>query len=70
LRRGGCQGIILLAAIPSPIMIAQIHQSIGKYEPAIEAITVVMFCSLVLPRIARKPGKESSSISSPVPAQH
>ena len=59
---GGIYGIILLAwglaAIPSPIMIARIHQSMGKYGPAIDVITVVMLCSLVLPLIARKPTKE------------
>ena len=70
---GGIYGIILLAwglaAIPSPIMIAHIHQSIGKYEPAINVITIVMLCSLVLPLIARRPSNEHASAStSPIPA--
>src|SRR5215472_14987375 len=64
---GGIYGIILLAwglaAIPSPIMIAHIHQSIGKYVPAINVITVVMLCSLILPLIARRPSREPVSAS-------
>lgn len=64
---GGIYGIILLAwglaAIPSPIMIAHIHQSIGKYAPAIDVITVVMLCSLILPLIARRPSREPASAS-------
>jgi OFA family oxalate/formate antiporter-like MFS transporter len=59
---GGIYGIILLAwglaAIPSPIMIAHIHQSLGKYAPAVNVITIVMLCSLVLPLIARRPSRE------------
>ena len=70
---GGIYGIILLAwglaAIPSPIMIAHIHQNIGKYAPAISVITVVMLCSLVLPLIARRPTKAEAPVSAPsVPA--
>ena len=61
---GGIYGIILLAwglaAIPSPIMIAHIHQSLGKYAPAVNVITIVMLCSLILPLIARKPSRERS----------
>jgi len=56
---GGIYGIILLAwglaAIPSPIMIAHIHQDLGKYGPAINVITIVMLVSLILPLIARRP---------------
>jgi len=70
---GGIYGIILLAwglaAIPSPIMIAHIHQSLGKYAPAVNVITIVMLCSLVLPLIARRPSREEPSpAGSPIPA--
>lgn len=63
---GGVYGIILLAwglaAIPSPIMIAHIHQDIGKYAPAINMITIVMICSLVFPLIARRPSGERTGV--------
>ena len=70
---GGIYGIILLAwglaAIPSPIMIAHIHQSLGKYAPAVNIITIVMLCSLVLPLIARRPSSEQlTPTGSPIPA--
>jgi len=70
---GGIYGIILLAwglaAIPSPIMIAHIHQSLGKYAPAVNVITIVMLCSLVLPLIARRPSRDESSLAgTPIPA--
>ena len=70
---GGIYGIILLAwglaAIPSPIMIAHIHQSLGKYAPALNVITIVMLCSLVLPLIARRPSRDESSLAgTPIPA--
>jgi MFS transporter, OFA family, oxalate/formate antiporter len=61
---GGIYGIILLAwglaAIPTPIMIAHIHQDLGRYAPAIHVVTVVMLCSLVLPLIARRPAAKSA----------
>lgn len=54
---GGIYGIILLAwglaAIPSPIMIAHIHQNLGRYAPAINIITGVMVVSLIFPILAR-----------------
>jgi OFA family oxalate/formate antiporter-like MFS transporter len=63
---GGIYGIILLAwglaAIPSPIMIAHIHQDIGKYAPAINVITIVMVCSLIFPLIARRPSGERTGV--------
>ncbi len=70
---GGIYGIILLAwglaAIPSPIMIAHIHQSLGKYGPAVNVITIVMLCSLVLPLIARRPSREKAGLAgAPIPA--
>jgi OFA family oxalate/formate antiporter-like MFS transporter len=54
---GGIYGWILLAwgaaAVPSPIMIADIRQSTGGYGPAIRVIAIVMVCALVLPILAR-----------------
>jgi hypothetical protein len=39
-------------------MIARIHQEIGRYAPAVDAITVVMVVALVFPVLARwRPGK-------------
>jgi len=68
---GGIYGIILLAwglgAIPSPIMIARVHQQLGNYVPAINVITIVMICSLILPLIARRPGQKPAG--TPVAAE-
>ena len=68
---GGIYGIILLAwglaAVPTPIMIAHVHQNIGQYAPAIRVISVVMLCSLILPLIARRPSKPEP-VAEPVPA--
>jgi MFS transporter, OFA family, oxalate/formate antiporter len=68
---GGIYGIILLAwglaAVPTPIMIARIHQNIGQYAPAVKVISVVMLCSLILPLIARRPSKPEP-VAEPVPA--
>lgn len=54
---GGIYGIILLAwglaAIPSPIMIARIHQSLGKYAPAVQVITILMVVALIFPLLAQ-----------------
>jgi len=70
---GGIYGIILLAwglaAVPTPIMIARVHQNIGQYAPAIKVISIVMLCSLVLPLIARRPSKPEQVSREPVPAQ-
>jgi OFA family oxalate/formate antiporter-like MFS transporter len=61
---GGIYGIILLAwglgAIPSPIMIARIHQTQGTYAPAIHAVAILMLFSLALPLIARPPRKREA----------
>jgi MFS transporter, OFA family, oxalate/formate antiporter len=55
---GGIYGWILLAwgagAIPSPILIAKVHQSTGGYAPAIRIVAFVMVISLALPLLARK----------------
>lgn len=63
---GGIYGIVLLAwglaAVPSPIMIARIHQNLGRYAPAVDAITIVMVVALVFPVLARwRPGKSELS---------
>ena len=61
---GGIYGIILLAwglgAIPSPIMIARIHQTQGTYAPAIHAVAILMLFSLALPLMARPPKKREA----------
>jgi OFA family oxalate/formate antiporter-like MFS transporter len=61
---GGIYGIILLAwglgAIPSPIMIARIHQTQGTYAPAIHAVAILMLFSLALPLMARPPRKKET----------
>ena len=64
---GGIYGIILLAwglaAIPSPIMIAHIHQDLGRYAPAINVIAVVMLIALIFPLLARwRPVKPAATI--------
>jgi OFA family oxalate/formate antiporter-like MFS transporter len=55
---GGIYGWILLAwgagAIPSPILIAKVHQATGVYAPAIRIVAFVMVVSLALPLLARK----------------
>ncbi len=66
---GGIYGIVVLAwglgAIPSPIMIARIHQNLGKYAPAIHVIAIVMLCSLILPLVARRPSREQPAHQRP-----
>jgi MFS transporter, OFA family, oxalate/formate antiporter len=56
---GGIYGWILLAwgaaAIPSPILIARLRQTTGRYDQAIYIVAVVMVCALVLPLIVRRP---------------
>jgi MFS transporter, OFA family, oxalate/formate antiporter len=56
---GGIYGIILLAwgaaAIPSPIMIARLHQITGRFDTALHVIAVVMLISLMLPLFAKRP---------------
>jgi len=57
---GGIYGIILLAwgaaAIPSPIMIARLHQATGRFDTAIYVVAGVLVVSLILPLIAKPPG--------------
>ena len=69
---GGIYGMILLAwglaAVPSPIMIARIHQSLGKYAPAVQVITVVMVVALVFPILAQwRPGKTPGPAAAAIP---
>jgi OFA family oxalate/formate antiporter-like MFS transporter len=56
---GGIYGWILLAwgagAIPSPILIAHLRQTTGRYDTAIYTIAVVMFVALILPLTVRRP---------------
>ncbi len=70
---GGIYGIILLAwgaaAIPSPIMIAHLHQSTGAFDTSIYVIAGVLAVSLVLPLIAKRPtGKERLASAAVAPA--
>jgi MFS transporter, OFA family, oxalate/formate antiporter len=67
---GGIYGIILLAwgaaAIPSPIMIARLHQATGRFDTSIYVVAVVLACSLVLPLIAKRPQTKDVAQRSPV----
>jgi OFA family oxalate/formate antiporter-like MFS transporter len=56
---GGIYGWILLAwgagAIPSPILIARLRQTTGRYDQAIYTVAVVMLVATVLPLTVRRP---------------
>jgi MFS transporter, OFA family, oxalate/formate antiporter len=62
---GGIYGIVLFgwafASIPAPVMIAHIHQGLGRYAPAINIIAVVLVCAMVLPLLARRPMREAAA---------
>ncbi|HTM87879.1 MAG TPA: hypothetical protein VL155_06740, partial [Terriglobales bacterium] len=64
---GGIYGIILLAwgaaAIPSPIMIARLHEATGRFDTAIYVIAVVLLVSLALPLLARRPTRVPATTS-------
>jgi MFS transporter, OFA family, oxalate/formate antiporter len=66
---GGIYGIILLAwgaaAIPSPIMIARLHQATGRFNTSIYVVALVLAVSLILPLIAHRP-KRIEETGSPV----
>lgn len=68
---GGIYGIILFgwafAAIPAPVMIARIHQDLGRYAPAINVIAVMLVCAMALPLLARRPAREAA-VQQPEPA--
>lgn len=61
---GAIYGIILFgwafAAIPAPVMIARIHQNLGRYAPAINIVAGVLVCAMVLPLIIRRPMREAA----------
>jgi len=69
---GGIYGIILLAwgaaAIPSPIMIARLHQATGRFDTSIYVIAVVLAVSLVLPLIAKRPRAKDAAQRTPLPS--
>jgi OFA family oxalate/formate antiporter-like MFS transporter len=58
---GGIYGMILFGAnflgAWSPIVIAHVHQTLGRYAPAINVITIVLACSLILPVVTRSPNR-------------
>jgi OFA family oxalate/formate antiporter-like MFS transporter len=62
---GGIYGWILLAwgagAIPSPILIARLRQTTGRYDQAIYAVAGVMLVAIVLPLLVRRPTPPTSS---------
>jgi OFA family oxalate/formate antiporter-like MFS transporter len=66
---GGIYGWILLAwgaaAIPSPIMIARIHESTGTFSTAIYIVAAVMAVSIILPLIARRPDRDALAVREP-----
>ncbi len=61
---GGIYGWILLAwgagAIPSPILIAHLRQTTGRYDQAIYTVAVVMIVAIVLPLMVRRPAPPTS----------
>jgi MFS transporter, OFA family, oxalate/formate antiporter len=63
---GGIYGWILLAwgaaAIPSPIMIARLHQQTGAFSTAVYILAAVLACSLVLPLIAKRPDRDVRTV--------
>ena len=56
---GGIYGWILLAwgaaAIPSPILIARLRQTTGRYDEAIYIVAAVMLVAAALPLLVRPP---------------
>ena len=71
---GGVYGWILLAwavgAIPSPILIAQLRQTTGRYDQAIYALAVVMLVATLLPLAVRRPGSPAAKSVDAVPSGH
>jgi OFA family oxalate/formate antiporter-like MFS transporter len=57
---GGIYGFILLgwgfAAIPSPLLMAYIHERTGEYSQAIVALGVVLIFALIIPLLAYRAG--------------
>ncbi len=62
---GGIYGWILLAwgagAIPSPILIARLRQTTGRYDQAIYTVAVVMLVAIALPLFVRRPAAPSAT---------
>jgi OFA family oxalate/formate antiporter-like MFS transporter len=56
---GGIYGWILLAwgagAIPSPILMAHLRQTTGRYDQSIHTLAVVLVVAMVLPLTVRRP---------------
>jgi OFA family oxalate/formate antiporter-like MFS transporter len=68
---GGIYGWILLAwgagAIPSPILIARLRQTTGRYDQAIYAVAVLMIVAIALPLIVRQPSPRAATRFEPRP---
>jgi MFS transporter, OFA family, oxalate/formate antiporter len=66
---GAIYGAVLfvgnLSAIPSPLLIARIHQSSRSYEPALRLAMFVLLFALILPLLSRQPVKEP--VATPTP---
>jgi OFA family oxalate/formate antiporter-like MFS transporter len=62
---GGIYGWILLAwaagAIPSPILIAALRQSTGRYDQAIYAVAAVMAAAVLLPLLVHRPARPAEA---------
>jgi OFA family oxalate/formate antiporter-like MFS transporter len=69
---GGIYGWILLAwgagAIPSPILIARLRQTTGRYDQAIYTVAVVMLIAIALPLLVRRPASPEPTRFEPEPA--
>jgi OFA family oxalate/formate antiporter-like MFS transporter len=64
---GGIYGWILLAwgaaAIPSPIMIARLHEQTGVFSTAVYILAAVLACSVVLPLVAKRPDRDARAVA-------
>ena len=60
---GGIYGWILLAwaaaAIPSPLLIARLRQTTGRYDQAIVSIAIVLLIATILPLMVRRPATKT-----------
>jgi OFA family oxalate/formate antiporter-like MFS transporter len=63
---GGIYGTVLfvgnLAAIPSPMFIAHVHEITGMYAPALRVVMLIMLFALILPPLARHPLKHKVAL--------
>jgi OFA family oxalate/formate antiporter-like MFS transporter len=66
---GGIYGWILLAwgagAIPSPLLIAHLRQTTGRYDQAIYTVAGVMVLAIVLPLLVRRPAAPAPRTMTP-----